>query len=214
MRRLVPLTLPALVGLLAMASCQDEAHPAPVVAVEPPVASPEAIPDAPVSGRIHGAPFVLRDARYVIDRRTGYAHTDIALSSGTTETACAPVSPPTSTTVWLRLEGPDRIESTNARVGPGTPGRWSVHYQVFEENAWVGVGNGSAVVSLHEPGPDGHLSGGLAVCFSDESKSCVSGSFEAVACPSRLDQTVRGTLPPEAIPPAYLQRVLLDAGPP
>ncbi len=201
-------------ALATLLSCREEARPTQPAAVEPPVASPEAIPDAPVSGRIHGAPFVLRDARYVIDRRTGYAHTDIALSSGNAEAACTPVSPPTSTTVWLRLEGPDRIESISARVGPaGTPGGWAVHYQTFEGGAWVGVGNGSAILALHEPGPDGRLSGGLAVCFPDEKKSCVSGSFEAVGCPPRIDQPVRGTLPPEAIPAAYL-RLVRDAGHP
>lgn len=199
-----------IVALPALLSCRDEAHPAPPTAVEPPVASPEAIPDAPVSGRLHGAPFVLRDARYVVDRRPGYAHTDIVLSSGTTDTACAPVAPGTATSVWLRLEGPDRLESKNVRVGPGAAGPWSVHYQVFD-GAWLGVGDGSALVTLREPGPDGRLSGAIAVCFPDGTRSCVSGSFAAVACPPRIDESVRGSPPPEAIPSAYLQRVL-DAG--
>ncbi len=51
------------------------------------------------------------------------------------------------------------------------------------------------------------------MCFPDETKSCVSGSFDAVACPASIDQPVRGTPPAEAIPPAYLKRVL-EAGPP
>lgn len=205
--------LPGLLALVALAACRDEAHPSPGAPVEPPVASPEAIPDAPVSGRIHGAPFTLRDARYVIDRRPGYAHTDIQLSAGTAESPCAPVSPATSTSVWLRLEGGDRIASTSGRTGPGTQGAWAVHYQVFDGDAWLGAGEGSAVLVLHEAAPDGRVSGGIAVCFSDDAKSCVSGSFDAAACPPRIDQPVRGTPPPEAIPPAYLQRVM-EAGRP
>lgn len=174
----------ALLILLALASCRDDLPPPVARAVEPPVASPEAIPDALVSGRIHGAPFVLRSARYLVDRRPGYAHTDIELSSGTTDSPCTPVSPVTATSVWLRLEGPDRVTSTSLRVGPATATPWTVHYQVFENGAWRGVGEGSALVVLHEAGPDGRVSGGVAVCFSDDAKSCVSGSFDAIACPS------------------------------
>ncbi len=195
----------------ALASCRDEAHPAAPAAVEPPVSSPEGIPDAPVSGRVHGAPFVLRDARYVVDRRPGYQHTDIQLSSGTGEGACAPVSPPTATSVWLRLEGPARIEGTTARLGHGASGPWTVHYQVFDGDSWLGAGDGSALLVLHDPSPDGRLSGGLAVCFPDADRSCVSGSFDAVACPPRIDQPVRGTPSPEAVPRAYLDR-MIDAG--
>lgn len=192
---------------LVLLACRDEAHPAPGRPVDPPVSSPDAIPDAPVSGRVRGAPFALRDARYVIDRRVGYAHTDVLLSAGSSEGACGPVLPSQSTSLWLRLEGPGKIASTSARVGPGADGGWQVHYQVFDRGAWTGSGDGTALLVLREPAPDGHLSGGIAVCFPDESKSCVSGSFEAVGCPTTLDQAVRGTPPPEAIPQQYLQRV-------
>ncbi len=192
---------------LVLLACRDEAHPSPVRPIDPPVSSPGAIPDAPVSGRIHGAPFALRDARYVIDRRVGYAHTDVLLSSGTSEGACGPVMPSQSTTLWLRLEGPGKLTSTSVRLGPGAESAWQVHYQVFDHGAWTGAGDGSALLVVHEPGADGRLSGGIAVCFPDASKSCVSGSFEAVGCPTTLDQAVRGTPPPEAIPQQYLQRV-------
>ena len=57
-------------ALLALSACRDELHAVPRKAVDPPV-SANAIPDAPVSGNIGGAPFQLRDARYVIDRRPG-----------------------------------------------------------------------------------------------------------------------------------------------
>lgn len=200
----------ALLAVLVVAACRAEQKPSPAAAREPPVSSPEGIPDAPLSGTIHGRPFVLRDARYVPDRRPGYAHTDILLSSGTADSACAPVVPATATSVWLRLEGPDPIEATSTRTGPGTTSRWSVHYQAFD-GRWLGVGDGSALVSLQAPAPDGRVAGGLAVCFSDDERSCVSGSFDAVACPPRIDQPVRGTPPSEAVPPEYARR-MLDAG--
>jgi hypothetical protein len=196
----------ALAGL-ALVACRDEAHPAPGAPAPLPFSSPGAIPDAPVNGRIHGAPFTLRDARYVIDRRIGYAHTDILLSAGTAEAACAPVAPAQSTAVWLRLDGADKIASTSTRVGPGADGTWQVHYQAFDDGRWVGAGEGTALLVVREPGPDGRLSGGIAVCFPDATKSCVSGSFEAIGCPPSIDQAVRGTPPPEAIPPQYLQKV-------
>ena len=207
MRRLLVLSL-SVCGLL---SCRKEFQPRPVVAVDPPVTTIDGIPDAPVSGRIHGQPFMMRDARYVADRRVGYAHTDIELSAGTAETACGPLVPGKSTRVWLRQEGADRVETMVGRVGPGTTGKWSVHYQVFDGEFWVGAGDGSALLTMHEPGPDGRIQGGIAACFSDDDKSCVSGSFNAVACPSRLDLTVRGTLPPETMPAAAL-KLLGDAG--
>jgi hypothetical protein len=170
------------------------------------VTSPGAIPDASVSGRIRGASFVARDVRYVVDRRPGYAHTDIVLSSGTAEGPCAPATPSSSTSVWLRLQGSSPIASTSLRVAPGQES-WQVHYQVFDGTAWMGVGDGAALLVLQEPGPDGRVNGSLAACFPDDAKSCVSGSFNAVACPPTIDQAVRGTPPPEAIPQAYLRRV-------
>jgi hypothetical protein len=196
-----------LVAALSLFACRDEVHPAAARPVEPPVSTPESIPEAPVTGLIHGTPFAMRDARYVVDRRVGYAHTDLLLSAGTAESACAPVSPAQSTSVWLRLEGPGKIETADVRVGPGKAVTWSAHYQVFDGQTWIGAGEGSALVSLHEPGPDGRLSGGIAVCFPDDAKSCVSGSFEAMGCPAMIDQPVRGSPPPEAVPPQYLQKV-------
>jgi hypothetical protein len=201
-----------LLAALALTGCRDEAQPAAVKPVEPPMTTPESIPEAPVTGRIHGAPFAMRDARYIVDRRVGYAHTDILLSAGTAESACAPLTPAQSTSVWLRLAGPGKVATTNVRTGPGQGDSWSAHYQFFDGDAWVGAGDGSALVSLREPGPDGKLSGGIAVCFSDGAKSCVSGSFDATPCPPSIDQPVRGTPPPEAIPPQYLQRVTAVTG--
>jgi hypothetical protein len=197
--------------LLSLLSCRNELPPPPSRVVDPPVSSPEGIPDAPVSGRVHGAPFAMREARYIVDRRVGYAHTDILLSSGTVESPCGPLSPSTATSVWLRLEGGGPIRSSTLRVGPGGEATWQVHYQVFDGAAWSGAGGGTALLTLHEPGPDGRVSGGLAACFPDDAKSCISGSFDAVACPPTIDQPVRGTPPPEAIPQAYLHRTL-DAG--
>lgn len=200
-----------LAAVVWLSACQPESHVTEHKAVEPPVASPNAIPDAPLNGTLRSAPFVVRDARYVIDRRIGYEHTDIKLSSGKADAPCGPISPATATSVWLRLEGPDKIESKDMVLAPGTPGTWSVHYQVFEGDRWIGVADGNAVLSMHEAGPDGRVTGGLAVCFADDLKSCVSGSFDAQSCPSSLDQAVRGAVPPEAIPEKYRLQ-LLDGG--
>lgn len=197
-------------ALLALSACRDELHAVPRKAVDPPV-SANAIPDAPVSGNIGGAPFQLRDARYVIDRRLGYAHTDIKLSAGKSENPCGPLAPSTATSIWLRLEGPGRIETKELRLGPDAKDTWTVNYQIFSGDRWVGVGDGSAVLSIREPGADGRLQGGIGVCFDDDKKSCVSGSFDAVACPPNIDQPVRGAIPPETVPEAYRLK-LLDAG--
>lgn len=205
----------ALAAIALVLGCQAETHVTEHKAVEPPVASPNAIPDAPLNGTIRGAPFVLRDARYIIDRRIGYEHTDIKLSTGKSDNPCGPITPGTPTSIWLRLQGADKIETKDLKLASGTPSPWSVHYQVYDGERWIGVADGSAVVSMHEAGPDGRVTGGLAVCFADDMKSCVSGSFDALSCPSSLDQAVRGATPPEAIPEKYrLQMLQAAAGPP
>ena len=198
--------IPGILTIAAIcASCRPEARPSPTAPVAPPVESPTAIPDAPVNGTVRAAPFQLRDARYFVDRRVGYAHTDIILSSGKADAPCGAIQPARATSVWLRLEGSDTVEPRDVRIGAKQVGPWSVHYQAFDGEVWSGVGEGSAVLSLRGATADGHLEGGLAVCFADDAKSCVSGSFDAVSCPVSLDQPVRGAVAPEAIPARYLQ---------
>lgn len=200
------LALASLIALLA-AGCSPEHHVTSHEPVEPPVATPQAIPDAPLNGTIRGVPFTIHDARYIADHRTGYAHVDIKLSAGKAEASCDEVSPKTATSLWLRLEGKDEVTSQDLDLRPGKESPWSVHYQVRTESDWVGNADGAAVVSLHAAGPDGKIFGGLSVCFADGQKSCVSGSFEAEPCPSRIDAPVRGAQPPEAIPEKYKQKL-------
>jgi len=190
-----------------LACCRAESHAEPSPSREPPVESPGAIPDAPLNGTVRGAPFVVRDARYVVDRRLGYAHTDILLSSAKADTPCGPLAQSRATSVWLRLEGAGAVEPKEWRIGPAMESPWSVHYQIFDGESWIGVAANNAVLAIREATPDGHLSGGLASCFPDDDKSCVSGSFEALNCPTSLDQPVRGAVPPEAIPSRYLEAV-------
>jgi hypothetical protein len=190
----------AALGVFAiLAACRGEARPPGRTNVEPPVSSPGAIPDARVTGTIRGLPFAARDARYIVDRRVGYAHTDIRLSAGTTGAPCGPIDPPRAASVWLRLDGADPVGGVDLRLKPGDPAPWSIHYQSFDGERWVGVGEGSAIVSIQPPSPDGTIRGGLAVCFTDDPKSCVSGSFEATSCPQRIDEPVRGAVAPEAM---------------
>ncbi|MGO8997894.1 MAG: hypothetical protein ACLQVI_31630 [Polyangiaceae bacterium] len=196
-----------LAAMALLAACRPESHVEVHPRVEPPVDSPNAIPDAPVSGTVRGAPFAVRDARYVVDRRVGYAHTDLLLSAGRAESPCGPISPARATSVWLRLDGDDKIEPKDVRIGATGEGPWSVHYQVFDGETWTGTGEGGAILSIRDATADGRLSGGLAACFSDDKKSCVSGSFDAVSCPMTIDQPVRGTVAPEEVPTKYLQAV-------
>lgn len=197
--------------VVCLVGCRSATTAPPQKPVDPPVSSPESIPDAPVSGTIHGAPFVVRDMRYIVDERPGYAHTDILLSTGQSEGACGTLSPSHPASVWLRLEGADKIEGKEVRLSAATESNWSVHYQFFEDDHWIGLKANSALLSLRGVGPDGRASGGLAVCFGDDSNSCVSGSFDATNCPVVLDQPVRGTTASEALPPQALHPVLVPA---
>ncbi|MFI5298389.1 MAG: hypothetical protein ACHREM_09845 [Polyangiales bacterium] len=194
-----------LVSALLATACREELkRPAPV-AVDPPASTVDGIPAAQVSGKLRGTVFTVRDARYVIDRRIGFEHTDIKLSAGAAESSCAPLAPARAPSVWIRIDGPAPLETRDLKVGPGVGAPYSVHYQVHDGERWVGVGDGAALLSLHAPGPDGRLSGSIAVCFPDADKSCVSGSFEAVSCPWRIDQPVRGAPAIEREPTAALK---------
>lgn len=203
----------AICALVALAACRNDDVAPPPRAVEPPVATHGTIPEAPVSGTIAGAPFALRDARFIVDRRLGYAHTDIKLSSGKSETPCGPIAPAHATSVWLRLDGPAKVVTTDMKLEPGKADAWSVHYQTWNGERWVGVADAAALVTIHEATPDGRLTGAIAVCFSDDAKSCVSGSFDAQSCPPSIDEPVRGTTPPEAIPEKYRLRMLSSGAP-
>jgi hypothetical protein len=204
----------------ALVACRADTKAPAQKAADPPVSTPSAIADAPVSGTIHGAPFVARDMRYVVDDRVGYAHVDIELSPGKSDEACGPLEPKRQTSVWLRLDGKHEISAKELRLGHDTEGSpdddWTVHYQVFEQDRsgghWMGLAAKTALLVLRGVSADGHLSGGLAVCFGDESNSCISGSFDAKSCPSRIDQPVRGTPPPESVPKEYLERLVIDGG--
>ncbi len=210
----------AVLAALLLASCRADTKAPAQKPADPPVSTFSAIPDAPVSGTIHGQPFVARDMRFVVDDRVAYAHIDIKLSTGKSEDKCGAITPERPTSVWLRVDGKHDIRPKELRLGPETESSadddWSVHYQVFEEDVsgghWTGLQAKSALLVLRGVSADGHLSGGLAVCFGDESNSCVSGSFDAVSCPPVIDQPVRGTPPPESIPKEYLERMLIDGG--
>lgn len=193
-------TVPAALAALLLAGCGGEA-PAVVSTdpVAPPVDSFESIPDAPLSGILRGTAFTVHDARYHIDRRLGYAHTDIVLSLGTAESPCGELKPKGASSVWLRLDGKGAVDRGQLRIDPRTPGPWTVHYQLREENRWLGNGDGAALLNVRSIGMDGKIAGDLAVCFGDGKKSCVKGSFEARSCPTSIDEPVRGALPAEDV---------------
>lgn len=180
---------------LALLACRKPVQPPPHRSVQPPVGSANGIPAAPLSGTLRGAPFVMRDARYIVDKRVGYSHIDFVFSASASDSPCGPVSPAKGASVWVRLDGLDPLTSKDQRID-GDQGPWTVHYQVFDGEQWVGVSDASAIFSYLTPAADGRLTGGLAVCFSDEQSSCVSGSFEARSCPPQIDQPVRGGVEP------------------
>jgi hypothetical protein len=183
--------------------CAPEAHVNAHKPVAPPVENVGAIPDAPLSGTVRGAKFVMKDARYVADRRTGYQHVDVKLSSGAAEAACGELKPAGATSIWLRLEGTDAVATQELFLAPGQASPWSVHYQARENDTWTGSSEASVVAAIRASAGDGVVSGSLAACFADDAQSCVSGSFDALPCPPVIDAPVRGALPLEAVPEKY-----------
>jgi hypothetical protein len=189
---------PAALGWLAFA-CQ-KAEPA-TYDPKPAPTSADAIPAASLGGEIGGKPFSVQSARYVIDRRHGYEKVDISLSAGSADFPCDERKPKDAPSVWLRRKGSDALKSEQARIAPDDEGPWEVHYQVRDGHRWVGNGHTSALIVIHDIGPDMKLSGELWACFGDTLGSCVSGRFAADYCPIRIDQPVRGTEAMERPPP-------------
>ena len=141
-----------------LAACRPESHVEVHPRVEPPVDSPNAIPDAPVSGTLRGAPFAVRDARYVVDRRVGYAHTDICSPRGGPSRRAARSSPARATSVWLRLDGDDKIEPKDVRIDAKDEGRGPSTTRCSTARLG-GLSEGSAVLSIRDATADGRLTG-------------------------------------------------------
>lgn len=190
---------PPLCGLVAAAfavavacSCRAEPRAAPH---KPPAAptSADAIPIAPLSGKLLGQAYALRNARYYVDRRRGYAKIDIQLSASRAEAPCGDLEDPHAPSVWLRRQGnrePARAEHT-VRVSGGGP--WQVHYQVHEHDQWLGNGDANALFVVNQVDPDLVIQGALQACFRDATGSCVAGRFAAHYCTIAIDAPVRGT---------------------
>ena len=160
---------------------------------DPVANSADSIPVAPVSGTIRGKAFGLGSARYFIDRRLGYEHVDIKLSAGKSAEHCSAPLPDDSASVWLRRSGPEPIKSTTIHLASNRREAWEVHYQAMNNGQWVGNGNAEALVVLEPPAADQRLRGEVSVCFADETKSCVLGTFVAEYCPISIDAPIRGT---------------------
>jgi hypothetical protein len=196
-------------GALVWVGCSSpKDHGAPK---DPPSApaSEDTIHVGPVSGKLNGEPFALRTARYYIDPRPGFEKVDIQLIDAQTDTPCGPLDPAKPASVWLRKRGTTRVIEETARSTVAQPGPWDVHYQVFEDRWWIGVGEANALVVLSEPGPDLKLRGVLWACFRDAFASCVQGEFEASYCRLSIDEPVRGTAAMERPLPHLMHR---DAG--
>jgi hypothetical protein len=179
-------------ALFGLPSCQSP-HPSPKMHADPVANSADSIPTAPVSGTIRGKSFGLGSARYFVDRRLGYEKIEIKLSAGKSAEHCSAPLPNDSASVWLRRTGSGPIKSETIRIASNQHEAWEVHYQAEDDGQWVGNGNAEALVVLEPPSADQHLRGELSVCFADETKSCVLGTFVAEYCPISIDAPIRGS---------------------
>jgi hypothetical protein len=177
-------------------ACQGAESTPPAAPVDPKPAptSIDAIPAGPLGGEIAGQPFSVQSARYIVDRRHGFEKVDISLSAGSVESPCEERTPKDSTSVWLRRKGEPTLKDEIARIEPKDEGAiWEAHYQVRQGHNWIGNGRASALIVIHDVGPDMKLAGELSACFGDSHGSCVAGRFTADYCPIRIDAPVRGT---------------------
>jgi hypothetical protein len=168
--------------------------------VAPPHASADSIPNGPVQGKLDGQPFTAGEARYIVDRRAGYEHTDIQLIAGKAKDPCGPIEPEGAPRIWIRRGDAARITPGETRTVPSREGPLSVHYEAKRGGVWAGNGDAAALVSIEDVRADGVIKGSLAVCFDDAARSCAAGTFAARHCPIEIDAPVRGAALPGSPP--------------
>jgi hypothetical protein len=184
----------ALLALPALACQSPEPAPAAPIEPKPAPSSANAIPAGNLGGEIAGEPFSVQSARYIVDRRHGFEKVDISLSAGSVESPCEDRTPKDAPSVWLRRKGDPTLREQITRIEPNDEdAAWEVHYQVRKGHNWTGNGRASALIVVHDVGPDMKLSGELSACFGDSHGSCVAGRFSADYCATRIDAPVRGT---------------------
>ena len=183
---------------------------------EPPAAptSAEAIPVAPLSGKLLDKPFNIKSARYYVDQRPGYRKIILKLYGVDSPTPCADLISVKPPEVWLRQDGPQRIAPGTTHIGLDGKAAWQLHYQVQKDGRWTGSGAARALFVVTQVDPDMKVHGELSGCFRDATGSCVSGGFVANYCRIWIDSPVRGSDvmehppkdlpkdPPDVVPPA------------
>jgi hypothetical protein len=192
--------------LSAGLGCDSDPTAAPPAgSVRPAHDSAAAIPTSPIEGKLRGQPFVVRDARYRVDRRPGHEHVDILLSDGEAKGPCGDLEPAEPPRIWLRRQGAAPLASQEIRIAQGQAAGWEAHYQLRQNGRWVAAGDGAAWLRLDVPDAGFTVRGALSVCFADGAGSCAAGAFVAHACPTEIDRPVRGVGPTES-PEALLQQ--------
>jgi hypothetical protein len=168
-------------------AAEEQQAPAPVPT------SAATIPVETVSGTLLGKPFALHTARYTVDRRPRYEKVEIQLLAAKLDKPCEAIGTNHDPAVWLRRTGIGEPKAESVRFSPDEATPWEAHYELFENKDWRGNGTANVMLELHEPAPDLKLHGEIYACFGDRTQSCVSGRFDAIYCPIRVDALVRGT---------------------
>lgn len=157
-------------------------------------APPEPLPEASavslegldegVSGRVAGEPFEARDQRFVVVSREGRERVDLRFSDRPIERCGLPIARD-DRRVWIRFAGRTALEpGTYERIGD--EGDFEVHYELPAERGVRSVHRGVGRIEVRHVGPRA-VEGLVNVCFADEERSCVAGTFRATACLSRVD---------------------------
>ncbi len=149
------------------------------------------IPLNPVSGKLAGKPFALKDARMHIDRRPGYERVDVLLRAEVATAPCKKLTNEKAAGIWIRFGGVTSVDQKEYRRSPKKPGKTEVHMEVTRDGRWFGNGNSAALLLIEQFDPSSGISGVLSVCFADEARSCASGNFVATYCSNPLDEPPR-----------------------
>lgn len=172
-------------ALAWIAGCGEP--PAPPPMPEPSSVELESLGEGAIAGTIGGEAFSAADVRFRVTSFPGRERVDLWIADRPIERCGLPVQRE-HTLVWARFAGRTELAAGTYELAGGEgEDELEVHYERPGEGRSIdAVHRGRARIEITEASP-ARLAGRLRICFADEARSCVGGSFEATPCLSRID---------------------------
>lgn len=143
------------------------------------------IGEGEIAGEIDGEPFRAADVRFRVTSFPGRERVDLWIADRPIERCGLPLARE-ETLVWARFSGRTEL-APGVHERTGEDGEFEVHYERPGEGRSLRAAHrGIARIEIARASA-ASVEGRLRVCFADDARSCVGGSFTATPCLSRID---------------------------